>query len=261
MDKLEIRSLGQSGYLFTTSSCKWVVDPYLTNSVAVKYGPQFNRCVPIPEDSELLKNIDFIFLTHAHDDHTDIESIRLILKHSPQAKSVMPYESYNLLKDARINEKKLIIALEHFSEFSPGFSYRGIPAAHLQIERNSNNQLRYLGYCFDIKGFHVYHAGDTIPNDEIFRILKVFPAIDIAFLPVNERNYFKDKHGIVGNMSFREAIEMAQEIKTNKLIPIHWDMFSNNSVSIEEMELVYNCISPAFEMQIMHAGETINFYL
>jgi hypothetical protein len=35
--------------------------------------------------------------------------------------------------------------------------------------------------------------------------------IDVAFLPMNERSFFRKRRGIIGNMSVREAFAMAAE--------------------------------------------------
>ena len=53
-------------------------------------------------------------------------------------------------------------------------------------------------------------AGDTSVYEELLSCLKSVAPIDVAFLPVNEGT-FRDRRGIVGNMSVREAFELADE--------------------------------------------------
>ena len=70
--------------------------------------------------------------------------------------------------------------------------------------------------------------------------MKKFNPIDIAFLPVNEDNFYRRKRGIVGNMSIREAFQFAIDINIKKLVPVHWDLFEANSVSPDEIKAVFN---------------------
>ena len=86
-------------------------------------------------------------------------------------------------------------------------------------------------------------------TDIIDRILSLGGA-DIAFLPVNERNYYRDQKGILGNMTVREAFQLAEDIHVKTLIPTHWDMFALNQVYQEEIELLYDKICPNFMLLI-----------
>ncbi|MNL04093.1 hypothetical protein D3C87_1246520 [compost metagenome] len=78
--------------------------------------------------------------------------------------------------------------------------------------------------------------------------MKALGRIDVAILPVNERNFFKERQGIIGNMSIREAFGLAEEIGAKHVLPMHWDMFAPNSVFEEEIRLVYELLNPPFEM-------------
>jgi len=69
-------------------------------------------------------------------------------------------------------------------------------------------------------------------------------------MPVNERNFYREKRGIVGNMSVREAFQMATDIGVKTLVPTHWDMFAPNSVYKEELNLLYELMRPPFEMRL-----------
>ena len=62
--ELELYWLGQSGFLFRTPDLAWVIDPYLTNSLAAKYRDhvfshermELIRLPDLPHKSKLSKN-------------------------------------------------------------------------------------------------------------------------------------------------------------------------------------------------------------
>ena len=67
---------------------------------------------------------------------------------------------------------------------------------------------------------------------------------------INERNFFRDRCGIIGNMSLREAFEFADEIQSEQVVPLHWDMFAINAVDIEEIRLTYKILKSSFSLLV-----------
>jgi L-ascorbate 6-phosphate lactonase len=47
---------------------------------------------------------------------------------------------------------------------------------------------------------------------------------------VNGRDFYREKLGLVGNMDAREAVQFAVEIGARVLVPMHWDLFTANTV-------------------------------
>lgn len=73
--------LGQAGFAVRARSHTFLIDPYLSDSLAQKYkGQQFShkRMMPIPVDPAALKDIDWVFSTHRHTDHMDPETNRAL---------------------------------------------------------------------------------------------------------------------------------------------------------------------------------------
>ena len=101
-----------------------------------------------------------------------------------------------------------------------------------------------------LSGKKIYHSGDCSVHSEIVDILRELSPIDIAFLPVNECNYYRDRQGIIGNMSIRDAFNLVSELGVKKMVPIHYDMFEPNCVYIEEIKIVYEKTLSKFELII-----------
>ena len=250
-----LQFLGQVGILLEFGGHRMLIDPYLTDSVADQFGADLKRRVPAPFTVTTCPRIDFLLLTHAHLDHTDPATLAPLLGIQPHIKIFAPYESCQILRD--LGHGCAEAPPIAWKQIAPSLSLRAVPAAHTEIHRNSEGELRDVGYVLKLGDATLYHAGDTIPHPEIFAALKG-EGIDIAFLPLNERNHYRDAQGIIGNMSIREAFQMAVDIGVKTLIPTHWDMFAPNSAFPEEIELLHKLLAPSFKLKILHAGETLS---
>jgi L-ascorbate 6-phosphate lactonase len=250
---LTVYPLGQVGYLFEKNGARILIDPYLTDSVADNFGSMFRRRSTPTLPAGALVDIDWVLLTHAHLDHADPASIRSVLATSPQAKFLCSYEAESIVLGAGAPAEQVVRACGQVVAGKGGLVIHTIPAAHTALERNAANELRYVGFLLGWGDLTLYHAGDTIPHAEIFSAL-AGQRIDFAFLPINERNYFRDAAGIVGNMSTREAFEFAKLIGAKTLIPTHWDLFEPNGTFPWEVEALYQASSLPFALRFLPCG-------
>ncbi len=253
----ELTFLGQSGIVLRTGRLGLCVDPYLSDSVADRHGPEFRRQVPAPVGPEGLTELRWIFLTHAHDDHTDLATLLPLLRSNPGARIVAPRESRDLLVAAGVARDRLTQPGRGWLSLGEGLQVRAVPAAHLELEADPQGEWRYVGYLFRWGHQSLYHAGDTVPHPDLIGELAAEGAPTWALLPVNERNHFRAARGIVGNMTVREAFELADVIGARHVIPLHWDLFAGNSVSPEEIRLIHRLVAPRFELQLLNAGESV----
>ena len=70
-------------------------------------------------------------------------------------------------------------------------------------------QCASFGYVIDTGSTTVYHAGDTIPYDELAGQLRQHD-VGVAFLPINGRDKRREFLDIVGNLSPKEAAQLAR---------------------------------------------------
>lgn len=246
-----IAHLGQSGFILNIKNIRILIDPYLSNYVEEIEGVHQKRLIPIP--SLDVTPINYVFSTHAHLDHCDPITLKMLVQHSPHMIFIGPVPCINIIHQYVDQKVPCQVCSESWIHLTPDISYKAIPAAHPTISREPDGTLTYVGYIFNINGKLVYHAGDTsVDNVIIETINQLNTKIDLAILPVNEKNYFKDKAGIVGNMSVREAYSFAEAINAKKVFPMHWDMFKSNSVYPEEIKLAYQKGQYSFEL-IMHS--------
>ena len=249
MEEFKIRLLGQAGCRVQLSDVVVYFDPYLSNSVAEIESQQYKRLRPVPMWPVDISDADLVFITHEHLDHCDPLTLPDIHQSSPKAKFIGPYPVIEKLIAWGISEDAVILATADLREqYKDKFEWQVLPAAHPNRVVDSKGNDAFVGYLIDWQGHKIYHSGDTSITDEILYAAMKLRPIHTAILPVNERNFFRERQGIIGNMTLREAFCFAEEIGADNLIPIHWDMFAANSVSQEEIECTYKLLQPSFNL-------------
>lgn len=203
------------------------LDPYLDPDLEARGGNR--RLMEPPVAPEEVTNASVIMLTHDHRDHIDPESLPGIAAASPHAAIVAPNPLLKRVTDLvgrsdrnrfmRVGETLRIGDLE----------ITAIAAAHERLDEDTALGHPYLGYVLRVDGLVMYCSGDTVPYEGLVETLRELE-IDIAMLPINGRDVFRTRSGIVGNMDSREAAEIAHLCRFDTLIPVHWGMFAGNTV-------------------------------
>lgn len=245
---IRVTSLGQTGFKFIFDRLVVYIDPYLTDSVAETEGESLRRMIPPIAKPDQIRDADFILISHIHKDHCDPDTLLPMQRASEKSTIICPNEVAAFLKNIGINSERIMVANRDWISLDKVTRLLPLPAAHPEIQKDGENFYRCMSYVIEYRGKRIYHAGDTSPHDELIDALKKMGHVDVAFLPVNERNYYREKNGIIGNMSVREAFQMATEIGVKTLVPTHWDLFAPNSVYQDEIELLYRHLKPSFRL-------------
>ncbi len=244
-----ICNLGQVGVRFEFAGTVVYIDPYLSNSVQEQEAADLVRLKSAPLQPTDVTDADWVLITHEHRDHCDLDTLLPISVASAGCRFVGPPGVVAMLENAGIGRERLDMARCGLArQLGPDWEVHPVPSAHPVVERDRNGACHCLGYVMRVASRCIYHAGDTSVDEEVVTALRAFGKIDLAFLPVNERNYYRERRGIIGNMSIREAFQFAEEIGAGAIVPTHWDMFEVNSVFREEIELLYEKISPGFRL-------------
>jgi L-ascorbate 6-phosphate lactonase len=231
-----VRWLGQSGVVIRTGDTTVVVDPYLTDSVGDQFGPELRRLVPVPVPPELLAPVTAVVVTHEHLDHLDPGTLAPIAAANPACTFYCPNWLCGRLSQV-IGRKAQALIEGRWQPLGASISIQAIPAAHPVVERDADGALMRVGVVIDTGEHLLVHAGDTSPNEAAVEAVRAIGVPTLAMLPVNERNYYRERAGILGNMSLPEAFQFATELGARILAPIHWDMFGPNAVHESEIAL------------------------
>ncbi|MGC8989793.1 MAG: MBL fold metallo-hydrolase [Verrucomicrobiia bacterium] len=250
--------LGQAGFLLRTSCFCCLIDPYLSDYLARKYrGSEFNhaRLQAPPILPKELDGIDMVLCSHRHGDHMDPESLPIIAARNASCKFLIPRAELDLalalgLPKAQIvpvNAGETIDALD-------SVSIRVFASAHETLHMGPTGEHRYLGFMVAASGLEFYHSGDSVVYDGLAQQLLAH-SIDVALLPINGRTPTLTSHGILGNMTFKEAVGLCAAARIPLMIPHHFGMFAFNTCSppsVEEQVASLNigvrCIIPRVDV-------------
>jgi L-ascorbate 6-phosphate lactonase len=228
-ESISFWNLGQAGILIKGKKEDGLIciDPYLSRSIEeVNPDTEFKRAFNPVIEPELLQEVNGVIVTHGHDDHLDMSTIKGIARVSGDTRFVVPAPLLPLLNE-QLGNKNTFAARDRETFGIKGFKITPVPAAHTEFEVDSFGDYTALGYCIEVNGIRLFHSGDTLVTPELIDRVKEFSP-HVAFLPINGRDYFRTSRGIIGNMSFREAADFSVNIGVDLVIPIHFDLFPNN---------------------------------
>jgi L-ascorbate 6-phosphate lactonase len=246
---IKCQFLGQSGFRLDFMGSIMYIDPYLSNSLKKLEGDSFDRLIPSKINPKEIYDASFVLITHIHNDHCDLETLLPIASNCKDCKFIAPRIVCKFLIKKGISENRFLIANDEPIILTKHLKIFTTPAAHPKIKYDKDNHLENVGFILDFKRYgKIYHSGDTFLNNEIVKKVQKFMPIKTAMLPINEHNYFKEQNGIIGNMTMREAFQFASLINVKNFIPMHWDIFEINSVTKEEIKLLYKVLNPKYKL-------------
>ncbi len=145
---------------------------------------------------------DYVFITHEHFDHCDLNTLKRILKENTLV--ICPKVCENKVK--RVTKNIFVVEPgKEYSvrdlEFETVFAYN--------VNKPFHPKGRGVGYVLDLNGVRIYHSGDT----DLIPEMKELKDITVALLPI----------GGTYTMDYKEAIEAVKIIKPKYFIPMHYN--------------------------------------
>jgi L-ascorbate metabolism protein UlaG (beta-lactamase superfamily) len=201
-----------------------------------------------------VRHAQAVFATHEHMDHADAPTLGPLMAASPQAMLVTSPQGRRIALEADVPEDRILVPrLGERTELSR-LAFTATPAAHYGYEVDEAGRSRWMGFAIELNGVTLYHAGDTILFPELLDAVRGLKP-DIALLPINGRDHYRERHGIIGNLWPGEAVELARELGARVLIGIHNDLFDANRVSSGLLFDELDRRAPFLRCHILQPGE------
>lgn len=256
--RLAVYGLGQVGVVLTAlqhDGAYLAIDPYLTDSIEQQEpGTEFVRAFAPPCKPEDLRDATGVLITHHHGDHLDPLTVSRLAAAAPALTIAAPAPHRHLLGDAGVAPEQRLEAREGESFAMGPFRITPVGASHTSYEFDEHGDHVFLGYFIELDDMRIYHAGDTVLTEELLEAVRAF-APHVAFLPINGGDYARTSRNIVGNMNYREALDLTALAGIEIVFPMHIDLFPNNrenpSYFVDDLYARY----PGQHFHMLMAGE------
>ncbi len=249
--------LGQEGFLLKSGESFLVTDPYLSDYVdrnCCREGVVWQRLYAPPVEAEKLDFLHVVLCTHAHYDHADPDTLSRLAQCNPAVKFVIPAPEADTVAAYGVAKENIIKALAFEPIKICDFEIIPIPSAHETLQTDENGNYSALGYIIRTNGKTFFHAGDMCMYDGLIESVKPY-GVDVAFLPINGRDYFRTHNDIIGNFNCEEAVLLAKEIGAQMLVPMHHDLYAINRVSPAHFVDAVQTLDPFRKYHIFAPGE------
>jgi L-ascorbate metabolism protein UlaG (beta-lactamase superfamily) len=192
--------------------------------------------MPAPLAFEAMCDLDLVLCTHRHGDHMDPLALPVIARNNPRCRFVVPRAELESARAIGLAAEKLVpINAGETVAVAPALSVEAVASAHEQLKLNERGEHHFLGYILRLGGRTLYHSGDCVVYDGLAAKL-ANGAIDLALLPINGRREELTRHGVIGNMSFSEAVELCAAAGIGAMLGHHIGMFDFNTVDPLELQ-------------------------
>jgi L-ascorbate metabolism protein UlaG (beta-lactamase superfamily) len=225
--------LGQAGFLVQWEGHHLLLDPYLSDSLTIKYASTDKphvRMTARAVDPARLDMIDLVTSSHNHTDHLDHETLQPLMGANPGLTLIIPEANRGFVAERLRCDPAWPVGLSHGARAQVGpFMFTGLAVAHEQLETDGVGRHRHLGYIITAGPYTLFHSGDAIPYDgmegELVRLAGGRP-LDVALLPINGR---RQERRVPGNFWGDEAVRFAATVGVHLVVPMHYEMFTFNT--------------------------------
>lgn len=222
---INITHIGHSSFLIQTKSINILADPIFSKRASPFsfIGP--SRYTDPAINIQDIPKIDYIFISHNHYDHMDLNSIKYIQNKYPDLKIVTGLGNKKYLEDRNI---KNIFELDWWEEITfDNIKVYSTPAQHFSARSISDrNRTLWTGFIIEnLDNKNIYYSGDTAMA-KIFEDIREWykKDIDVAFLPIGAY-YTKNIFG-ASHTSPLDALKIMKILKAKNGVAMHYGTFA-----------------------------------
>jgi L-ascorbate metabolism protein UlaG (beta-lactamase superfamily) len=257
-DTLHVWWLGQSGFLLHHAGTYLLFDPYLSESLSVKYAQTDKPHTRVSErviDPAQLTMVNVVTSSHNHTDHLDADTLLPIMTASPGVRLVIPEANRAFVANRLGCDAGWPVGLTAGQKTTIGaVTLHGVPAAHNELATDEQGRNLYMGFVAELGPYRIYHSGDTLWYEGIVETLAPF-AVDLAFLPINGN---VPERRVAGNLNADEAALLGKKIGAKLTVPHHYDLFAFNTADPADFERA--CQRERTPHRVMQLGERIHAF-
>ncbi|MEA5460363.1 MBL fold metallo-hydrolase [Arcicella sp. LKC2W] len=257
--------LGHATIFIRLAGKRILIDPLLGNVPVpyMEFMASSKRFSEFPIDSKKLINLDYILISHAHYDHCDKTSLKLLQKQNPNAKILTGLRMQSLLQNWMPNHE--IQEAGWFQKYKTDnkLDIVFVPSCHWSNRGlNDANETLWGGFVFKTNDKTIYFGGDSgYGNGTHFKkIGELFPNIDLAIIGAGAFAptwFMKYNH-----QEPIDTVRAFKDCKAKRLIPFHFGTFDLSDEPLNEPAIILEQLQAenkigGNELKIVKFGEVV----
>ena len=179
----------------TNENHKIIIDPFINDN-------------PMSDLDLDTLDIDYILLTHAHNDHFG-DTLEIAKKND--ALVITTVEIADFLEAQGVKSHGMNLGGSYQFPFGRMKLVTAFHSSSLQWNNETLSLGNPSGIVLEIEDKKIYHAGDTA----LYSDMKLIAPVDLAFLPIGD-NF---------TMGIEDAIQAAEFLNAKDVVPIHYNTF------------------------------------
>lgn len=218
----EITWFGHSSYLISINGRHILVDPVFSKSLPFFFPFRIKEFPGTAISSiEDLPDIDMVIITHDHQDHLDLKTIKKLGERG--ASFYVPLAVGYYLERVNIPAER-IIELGWWESITPNLLVRltATPARHFSGRGLTVNKTLWASFVLEIFGYRIFIGGDSGYGEHFRDIGQQFGRFDLVILECGQYgDQWCDIH-----MSPEQTLQAAIDLNGKILMPVHWGRFT-----------------------------------
>jgi L-ascorbate metabolism protein UlaG (beta-lactamase superfamily) len=246
--------LGHASFFIQISGIRILIDPV--------YGklPVGKRYSPMPVAPGKLLNIHYILISHAHYDHCDKNSIKLLTRNNPGTQLLTGLKLDGLISKWTGNKIQTAGWYQQY-QLEGGLKITFLPSRHWANRSLFNvNTTLWGAFMIEKDGKRIYYGGDSGHGTHFNDVGELFQSIDIALIgtgayapawfmePMHQNPY--------------DAVKAFRATGAKTFIPFHYGTFDLSDEPLGEPEQILNTLNAGGKIEkvlkILKLGEVFH---
>lgn len=207
--------LGHASFFIRLNGISLLIDPVFFKV------PFVDRYMPPPFRPEAFQGLDYLLISHDHQDHCQKKSVQAVIANNPKLKILAGLDMDGLLRGwVKRTEIQTAGWYQQF-QTQPEITICFLPSRHWSKRSlNDDNRRLWGAFVLQTRGKTIYFSGDTGYGSHFKEAKGLFPQIDVAIIGVGA--YKPEWFMAPNHISPQDAVKAFGDLGAKTMIPMHY---------------------------------------